>query len=415
MILFFVISWELYYSSPDCYRSAWEEYRLEGDKVKVLITGATGLIGKELGKSLIRFGAQIVVVSRSAKDARLKLPFPCEIVEGDLTKSPLSLPSDITDVFHLMGENIADSRWNEQVKAKILSTRVNSARNLVASLKGNSNLRLLVSASAVGIYGDQGNEPLDENAKHGEDFLSEVCEKWEAEFEKSDLKCRKVQARVGVVLSRLGGALQKMLTPFQFGVGGCLGSGQQFVSWIHIQDLVNGLLHILKNEELVGPVNLTSPKAVTNRELTKILAEELNTRIGPSVPEIALKLAVGQMAEVLLFSQKVVPKKLIQSGFQFEFADLKKALHDLCSWVKPGEKYFYTEQFIQGSIEKVFEFFSEAKNLERITPEFLNFRIVSMSTDSIQSKTLLKYKLKVHGLPIQWTTEIQTWNPSTLR
>ncbi|MFN9069084.1 MAG: TIGR01777 family oxidoreductase, partial [Bdellovibrionales bacterium] len=206
--------------------------------MKVLITGATGLIGQQLGIELVRQGYDLVVVSRNKSRAQLNLPFPAEVVEGDLMQGPLELPQDITAVIHLLGEGVADRRWSEEQKLQILDSRTKSSKNLLQSFKKMP--ALWVQASAIGFYGDRADESLDESSEKGSGFLSDVCLQWESAAEEALKKgaLREVRARLGIVLSSQGGALAKMLTPFQAGVGGALGNGKQWMSWIHIRDAV---------------------------------------------------------------------------------------------------------------------------------------------------------------------------------
>ncbi len=247
--------------------------------------------------------------------------------EPTKTLSP-ELVSGFDSVIHLAGESVV-GRWTEGKKAKIRESRILGTRNLAGSLaKAKHRPRILITASAVGYYGDRADEVLRENSNSGAGFLAEVCREWEAASQPAaDAGIRTVRIRIGVVLSPAGGALQKMLPAFRMGVGGRIGSGRQWMSWIHVQDLVGAVHHILKSDLLQGPVNLVAPQPVTNAEFTKTLAAALSRPAVFPVPEFVVKLAFGQMGEeVLLASQRVEPARLISSGYPFQYSDLRKAL-----------------------------------------------------------------------------------------
>ncbi len=384
--------------------------------MKILITGATGLIGKALGRSLVQKGHQIVVVSRNGKKAKLEIPFPCEIIETDLNASKLSSEKlqGVEAVFHLAGENVGEGTWSEKRKKEILNSRTETTKNLLESFLQVSSLKVFISAGAIGYYGDRKDEELTEESVRGTGFLSDVCFEWEnvsREFEENAYKnkVRFVRARTGVVFSSFGGAFLKMLLPFQMGVGSPLGDGKQWLSWIHLQDLVSVFHELLNNSQIKGAVNVVAPEPVQNLEFSKKLAKLVGAWSAPSVPKFVLKTALGEMAEIVLASQKVFTQKIPNHLFQFPSLDL--ALKDLCQYAAEGDQVFYAEQFLDVPRDKVFQFFAEAQNLEKITPDLLNFKIQSMSTKEIQENTEIVYRLKVHGLPISWKTLITNWQP----
>jgi uncharacterized protein (TIGR01777 family) len=375
--------------------------------MKVLLTGATGLIGKQLGIELVKQGYHLVVISRNRAKAVLDLPFPADVIEGDLMQGPLEVPQDIEAVVHLLGEGVADQRWSEEQKVRILDSRTQSSKHLIQSF--TKMPALWIQASAIGFYGDRGDETLVEHSQKGESFLSDVCLQWENAATEALKKGaqREVRARLGIVLSSQGGALAKMLTPFQAGVGGALGNGKQWMSWIHVQDAVRLFVECLKNDKYRGVVNFVSPQPATNRDFSKLLCQHLNRFMGPPVPSLALNILFGEMAVVLLASQKVEPKIAVQNGFQFQFADLKKAFESVLPGGPKGEQFLETYQYLPLKRESVFSFFSKAENLEKITPEFLNFRITKSSTPEIQAGTEIDYRLKIHGIPVGWKTLIE--------
>jgi len=377
--------------------------------MRILMTGATGLIGKELGKKLSLEGHDIFVVSRSIAKAREQLPFPCEVIRGDLTKEVLhdEKLKNIEAVVNLLGEPIADGRWNEERKKRIYDSRVTGTRNLIKSLP--QDLKVFVSGSAMGYYGDGSERLLSEDSPAGEDFLSKVCLDWEAEAKKAS--CRKVFIRTSMVLAPHGGALEKMMFPFRLGLGGNLGDGKQWMSWIHLDDIVGLFAFALDNEKVEGPLNGAAPYPVRNHEFTQSLAGALGKKTGPAVPGLALKLLFGELADALLYSQQGDAKKAITLGYEFKYQKIQEALREICAPFRAGEEVFQAEQFIADPPEKVFEFFKDPNNLERITPELLNFHIEKVSTSEIQQGTRIDYKLKVHGFPMTWKTEINEWKP----
>ena len=296
--------------------------------MRILITGSSGLIGSALVAHLTDQGHQIVRLARRAvapgEDVAVWDP-----AAGKLELSAL----EQTDaVVHLAGENIGASRWTSERKRRIRESRVRSTRLLSESLAQLAvPPSVLVSASAVGFYGSRGDEVLTEESPAGSGFLSDVCKEWEAAAEPARQKgIRVVNLRTGMVLSSKGGALQAMLPPFKAGVGGKLGDGRQFVSWIAIDDLIRAISHIIATESLSGPVNAVSPNPVRNIKMTKALGRVLRRPTILSVPAFALRLALGEMADgLLLSSQRVEPRRLLDTGFTFQFSDFETSLRHL--------------------------------------------------------------------------------------
>ena len=292
---------------------------------RVLVSGASGLIGSALLPSLKSRGFQVVRLVRGPASG-----------EDQISWDPLKpiAPETVSGyraIVHLSGESVV-GRWTDSKQAKIRDSRVASTRNLAQSLAHVADRpRVLITASAIGYYGDRRDEVLREESSSGSGFLAEVCREWEAAAQPAaDAGIRCAQIRTGVVLSAEGGALQKMLPPFRLGVGGNLGSGRQWMSWIHIQDMVGAIHHILKTDLLHGAVNMVAPRPVTNAEFTKTLGAVLSRPTIFPVPEFVAKLAFGQMAEeVLLASQRVEPTKLVSNGYPFQYSDLRKALESI--------------------------------------------------------------------------------------
>ncbi|MFY9611654.1 MAG: TIGR01777 family oxidoreductase [Blastocatellia bacterium] len=301
--------------------------------MRVLVTGATGLIGRELCNSLSSEGHRVIALSRSPEKPRGLAADEVHKWEPMSNPPPAQALNEIDAVAHLIGEPIADRRWTDSQKKLIRDSRVLSTRNLVAGLRSaGSRPAALISGSAVGFYGDRGDEQLDETASMGRGFMSEICRDWENEAASaSELGIRVVQLRTGVVLSPEGGALKKMLPPFKLGVGGRLGSGRQWFPWIHISDIVGIFRHAINTSSLEGPANGVAPESVTNAEFTKQLGRALHRPVFLPVPEMALRALMGEMADVLFHSERVVPKAVLQSGYVFRYPTLAGALEELFS------------------------------------------------------------------------------------
>lgn len=289
---------------------------------RVLVSGVSGPIGDALLPSLNARGYSVTRLVRNQP------PGEGRVVWNPTQPLSAQSVSGFDAVIHLAGETIV-GRWTKAKKARIRDSRVLGTRHLAEALAtAPQPPRVLISASAIGYYGDRGEEILREDSQSGTGFLPEVCREWEAASQPAaDAGIRVVQTRIGVVLSPTGGALQKMLLPFRMGVGGKIGSGRQWWSWIDVKDLVGAIHHVLRSDLLRGPVNVVAPKPVRNEEFSKILATVLSRPAIFPMPAFAARLALGQMAdELLLASQHVEPAKLIAAGYPFQHVDLKPAL-----------------------------------------------------------------------------------------
>lgn len=300
--------------------------------MKVLVTGATGFVGREVVKQLLANGDEVIVLTRNVAKAALKMGSQCRYFQWQDTSllPPLEAFEGAEGVINLMGEGIADKRWDEEQKKRIYESRITSTANLVEAMEGlKIKPSVLVSASAVGIYGNRDNEDITEASSIADDFLANVCNDWEREASRAlELDVRVVTIRTGVVLGRGGGALKKMLPPFKLGIGGKLGTGHQYMSWIHVNDLASMYIEALKNPEMKGPYNGTAPYPVTNEEFTKCLGKTLKRPTFASVPAFALKFLFGEMSVVLLEGQKVLPVKFKEMKFRFQYPTLEKALKE---------------------------------------------------------------------------------------
>lgn len=300
--------------------------------MKAVITGGTGLIGRALAADLAADGWDVVVLTRRPEAAG-PLPQGVRPVrwDGRSAQGWGEVVDGATAVVNLAGENISARRWTEAQKRRIRESRVNAGRAVVEAIdRAVVKPVVLVQASAIGIYGDRGSEELDERSAPGEGFLPDVCQDWERSTQEVEaMGVRRAVARMGVVLSLDGGALPRMLLPFRLFVGGPLGDGSQWFPWIHIQDEVRALRFLIEHDGASGVFNLTAPQPVTNRELSRAIGRVMRRPALVPTPRLALKLVFGEMAAVLLDSQRVVPRRLLDAGFVFRFPDITTALQDL--------------------------------------------------------------------------------------
>lgn len=298
---------------------------------RILVSGVSGPIGTALIPSLKSSGARISRLTRkgavhSARDEQFIPWDPTQPIAPDAV-------SGFDAVIHLAGESIV-GRWTEAKKKEIRNSRVNGTTNLARALaQAKDKPRVFICSSAIGYYGDRGDEVLNEASASGAGFLSEVCVEWErAASAAAEAGVRTICMRTGVVLSPKGGALGKMLKPFRIGVGGHIGNGRQWMSWVDVQDVVGAIHHMLRTDRLHGPVNMVAPQPVTNSEFTRTLASVLSRPAIFPVPAFVVKLAFGEMGETaLLGSQRVEPGQLVSSGYRFQFGDLRSSLTHVLS------------------------------------------------------------------------------------
>ena len=298
--------------------------------MKVAVTGATGTIGRALVRALLDRGDQVAVLSRNPDKAREALGSDVdahEWAEPESQPAPAAALADADAVVHLAGEPV-DQRWSDEAKEKIRESRELGTRNLVEGLKSaGPRLRTLVSASASGYYGPRGDEKVDESAPPGDDFLAGVVAGWEREAGAAQEHGVRVAAmRTGIVLSGEGGALGRMLTPFKLGVGGPIAGGKQYMPWVHSDDVVGAYLFALDHDEASGPVNLSAPEPVTNKEFSKALGKTLHRPAFAPVPALAIKTLYGEMAMIVTGGVRMVPKRLENLGYDFKHPDLREAL-----------------------------------------------------------------------------------------
>ncbi|MFJ5159376.1 TIGR01777 family oxidoreductase [Pantoea sp. NPDC088449] len=294
----------------------------------LLITGGTGLVGRHLIPRLLQIGHQVSVVTRDVAAAREKLDPRVALWSGINQQSDLN---GIDGVINLAGEPIADKRWTEQQKQRLCESRWQITEQLVSLINASSNPpQFLISGSATGFYGDTGDLVLTEEDPGHNEFTHALCARWEqlALAAQSD-RTRVCLLRTGVVLAKEGGALAKMKLPFKLGVGGPIGSGKQYLPWIHIDDLVNAMLWLIDHPELRGPFNMVAPYAVRNEQFAATLGHVMHRPAFMRTPASAIKLMMGESSVLVLGGQHVLPKRLEESGFGFRWYDLEQALQDV--------------------------------------------------------------------------------------
>lgn len=297
--------------------------------MKYLVTGATGFIGRQLVKELLEENTEVFVLTRNKKVCNRIFENKVKAIS---TLAEVSSTEKIDCIINLAGEPIANKRWSKAQKQKLLYSRLETTKNLIKLIsKLEIKPECLISASAIGYYGSQGDQILDEDSNPAEEFTHQLCAAWEAEaLQAKTHGVRVCITRLGVVLGKNGGALQKMLPAFNLGLGGKLGSGKQYFSWVSLDDATSAIRYLTKNQWCQGVYNLTSPNPVTNAEFTNSLGKALNRPTKLPMPTLVIKILLGEMGDRLLLNgQRVYPKNLLQSGFTFKFDNLNSALESI--------------------------------------------------------------------------------------
>lgn len=298
--------------------------------MKVAIAGGTGLIGKSLTKQLLLKGHEVIILTRNPYNKRRSDGISyVEWLTADAV--PEEKLEGIDAFINLAGENLGDGRWTDQKKQEILDSRIDVTRETVRILHAlEKTPKVLINGSAVGFYGMSFYEAFTEEVTvPGGDFIADVVTQWEQEAQQAPENTRVVMSRFGVVLSPEEGALKKMLPPFKMGIGGKIGTGEQWMSWIHVEDVAKALMYCIENEDIQGPVNVTSPSPARMKVFGQTLADVLNRPFWAPVPSNILKVAFGEMSSLILHGQQVIPQKLLDQGFEFDYPDLHNALYDL--------------------------------------------------------------------------------------
>lgn len=324
--------------------------------MNILVTGATGLVGSALCRQLVLAGHDVCIVSRSSNPNTL---FPYKVIQGNLAESsiPALAELNLDAVFHLMGESVSQ-RWTEKVKKQLRQSRIQSTLNLKKSLGDSFNqLKVFIGTSAIGFYGNAREQTLTEESPRGKGFLAELCEEWELAQKAPEVDSTKspriILFRLGLVLSAKGGALAKMLPAFKANLGGRIGTGEQWQSWIHIDDLIAMFMEAINSSQWEGVVNAVAPEPVKNQKFTNCLERTLGVTAVMPIPAHALELIMGEMSEILLDSQRVLPKKALEFGFQFQFKRLDLALQNLLPLASRGVTQHVSEYYFEKPMDQV--------------------------------------------------------------
>jgi uncharacterized protein (TIGR01777 family) len=383
--------------------------------MRVLLTGATGLIGRELGKLLAARGDALVCLVRDVSSARRRLPFPAECFEWDHRRPvPPGALAGVDAIVNLAGEPVAEKRWSDAQKKLIRDTRVLGTRRLVhAAARHGAPLRAFVQGSAIGYYGDRGDEALDADSTRGAGFLADVVDAWEGELRplaQERPQVRVAIVRTGIVLARHGGALAKMLPLFRVSAAGRIGSGAQWMSWIHVDDIAALFVHAV-DSSAAGILEGVAPRAATNREFTTAVCRSLRVLENAPVPTLAIRALYGEMGAITLESARIEPRRTLASGFRFRFESLDAALGDLLTPLQDRTLEKVSEQWVPRAPAAIWPYFCNERNLEEITPDFLHFEVVGKSTPEIGEGTLIDYRLRLNGVPMAWRSRIEEWRP----
>jgi uncharacterized protein (TIGR01777 family) len=405
--------------------------------MRVLITGGTGFVGRAVVPVLQREGHSVLVWTRDPTRARGRLGADVETVDAALGQSALAPAVERSDaVVNLAGAPLL-RRWTPRGRRVLRQSRVEFTRLLVSAMAQNRHRpRVMVSASAVGYYGHRGDEILQEHSAGGNDFLAHLCHDWEAAGRSAEpLGLRVVRLRSGVVLGRDGGALASMLPVFRLGLGGAIASGKQYLPWIHLHDIARVVAAALVDDRLDGPVNAVAPAPVTSAEFARALGRAVRRPAVLRVPAIALRVLLGEAAEVVVASQRADPACLQDAGFSFLFPTLDSALADIMGGADvaiermqreieshggdAGLRYLAarrptfelrTATLVQAPLEQTFAFFSKAENLGVLTPASMRFSLDGPAP-AIREGTTIRYRLRVGPVPIRWRSRIVSWSP----
>lgn len=391
----------------------------------VLVTGATGFIGRALVSSLLRRGHTVTAWVRNPDRARALVGGDVALLDAADDAALARTMATVDGVINLAGEPVALTRWTTKRKASLTASRVDTTRRLVDAIAdARRRPAVLVSASAIGIYGDAGDVECPENALAGTGFLAELCVAWEQEARRAEgLGVRVAIPRIGVVLGAEGGALGPMLPTFRLGLGGPIAGGRQWLSWIHLTDMIEVLLALLEDDRWSGPVNAVAPGAARNADFARALGAAVGRPAFLPVPGVALKLALGEGAQVVTASQHVVPARLMAGGFAFAHPTLDGALGEILGLVNTVDTARATDGEVKGAryqlrqsalldapLHEVFPFFARAENLGLITPSWTTFRILK-SPPEIGVDSRIDYTIKLNGVPMRWRTRIAVWEP----
>jgi uncharacterized protein (TIGR01777 family) len=386
--------------------------------MNILITGGTGFIGRQLCLELLKSHHALHLVTRDKAKALSSWQLPTKFIEWDMEngQAPNTLDAMAFDaVIHLAGESIAGGLWTKRRKQSIFDSRTKSTTNLGLWLSTRKDkLPLVIAASAIGYYSDKGDATLNESSALGDGFLSRVCEAWEASVQALPVQ-REVRLRLGVVIGQGGGFLNPLRRLTHFGLGTILGGGRQHMSFVHRTDIIEVIKIALEDARYRGPINVVAPEVVTQGHFQRTLSRLMQRPTLVHVPSVLPKVILGDMARLVLGSQSVASDRLKQLGYSFLYPTLESALSEALDLREKNGKRLPCHrlehwQFIPRPVGEVYPFFSRPENLEQITPPMLSFKIEEIIGQPVGEGTIIRYKLKVHGLPMRWRTRITDWD-----
>lgn len=410
--------------------------------MRIFVTGATGFVGRALTLRLLGSGHEVSAWVRGQDRARTLLGPDVRLVAASGGASALADEIARADgVVNLAGEPVLGGRWTDQRRQALWHSRIDTTNSIVEALtQSQKRPAVLVSASAVGYYGDRGEELLDERSTPGDDFLARLCREWEESALRAERAGLRVfSPRLGIVLGLGGGALAQMLPPFQFGAGGPIASGRQWMGWIHLADLVEIIAIALEDDRYRGTAIATAPSPVTNRDFARALGRVLHRPSFVPVPALALRAIFGDGASVLTAGQRVIPTRLSELGFRWRFDKVEAALRHILAEDEPqigrlssespkpenpnGSNYLEDRRptyllrhrtRVNAPIAEVFSFFSRPQNLGVMTPADMRFQITGVIPAEMSKGTLIEYTLRVGPVPLRWRTTIEAWQPPRL-
>lgn len=389
--------------------------------MNILITGGTGFVGRAAVLRLLRDEHSITVLTRSPRKAKIILGGAVDLLDASISDSDLSLKLNHIDaVVHLAGESVAQ-RWSPSAIQKIENSRIQLSQRLLRAAENcESAPKCWISASAVGFYGSSAKVNDESSAGDKEDLLGDLCNRWE-KITKS-YPGRNVVMRIGVVLGRGGGILAKLKPIFTKNLGGTIGDGKQWMSWIHLHDLVEFIAKSVADDSFNGTYNLVAEEPITNKGFTRKLSSQLNRKAILPVPKTAIKLAFGKGAFVVLSDQRVISKRLSENGFTLQFPKIEDALQDLCgnhgieidkSTGQNKASYVLKHDVgLNAAVEDVFPFFAEAGNLSLITPPTMSLVIQNKMPIEMKKGQKITYQLALGPIGLKWRTLISDWNPN---
>ncbi len=401
--------------------------------MQIVLTGATGMIGRALSSHLVGHGHRVTAWVRDLDRAHGELGPDVTCVATEDAAGLDAAIAGADAVVHLAGAPIVGKRWTRARKRALIASRVATAATIIASIQRRATpLPVFVSASAIGIYGDRGDQRLEETAAAGTGFAAALCERWEAAaLAVGAAATRVVRARIGIVLGREGGALGPLARLARLGLAGPIAGGAQWVSWIHLDDVVRALAFAIAAPTVRGAVNLVAPTPVPQRAFARALGRAYHRPAFAPAPALAMRAILGEAASVLLASQRVVPAALDRAGFRFAFPDLDGALADLVGSptiairrlrpaeaptvpylvARPARYLLVAHTVIERPLAEVMPFFAAAENLALLTPSALRFDIQTPTPIAMAVGATIDYRITLSGVPMRWRTVIEDWQP----